>query len=249
MKKTNKKNIFTLIELLVVIAIIAILAAMLLPALNTAKEKARGIFCLNNMKQFSLGFNLYTDDFDEQLPPIFSGNAVGERPFWTQLLMGPNPASPSSPYANTTGQVNGTYLNIKQFQCPSMRGDYKVDGSSGWWVASTHYGINNLLYSSTVKQSFKLSSFRHSSKKFLLVELWEQSSGVPVADSGYYRFANNVPTNDYYGYLAARHHSCINSLFIDGHAEAIKLANPYDPFNYGVFRNIDANKPYHRYNY
>jgi len=53
---------FTLIELLVVIAIIAILAAMLLPALSAAKKRAAQAACINNMKQFGLGMQMYIDD-------------------------------------------------------------------------------------------------------------------------------------------------------------------------------------------
>ena len=80
-----KKNIFTLIELLIVVAIIAILAGMLLPALNSAREKARSISCLSRIKQVNLEMNMYADSHDDRLPA--RGESRGEHiGFWYQRL-------------------------------------------------------------------------------------------------------------------------------------------------------------------
>ena len=156
-----KKN-FTLIELLVVIAIIAILASMLLPALSRAREKARAISCVNNLKNIQLGFLLYTNDSDDFLPPnVYREGDGNSDPYnfgnnaylWFSL----NPIIPTNPMnfgdwktkdtsAAYDAEAGGNDSWHKILSCPSQAPSDRLTGNIGY---ATSMGFSYSKYAQT----------------------------------------------------------------------------------------------------
>ena len=136
----NKRN-FTLIELLVVIAIIAILAAMLLPALNKARSKARSIACISNLKQIGLAQNSYSNDNAEWIIPSTSPYNGGRR-YWFETLSGVN--SEGDQFASGYGVTFfGSDVTKGSFVCPGESQKFSSSGTDGF--AFTHYAHNSRL--------------------------------------------------------------------------------------------------------
>ncbi|HZO90287.1 MAG TPA: DUF1559 domain-containing protein [Chthonomonadaceae bacterium] len=135
----RKRGAFTLIELLVVIAIIAILAAILFPVFAQAREKARAISCLSNLKQIGLGTMQYVQDYDETYPCGWmpgAGGAPAGTTMWRIVL---------KPYIQKYGNPNDMYDakgNWGVYSCPDMpAGDPNGPTSYGYNAAAS--GLTN----------------------------------------------------------------------------------------------------------
>ncbi len=195
-RSTSSRNGFTLIELLVVITIIAILAAMLLPALKNARDAAKKISCVNNLKQIGMGILMYADDYDDYIVPVIDTNGIT----WMFLL---------ATYPGK-GYIPPWDANKKHvLKCPSY---HPYNYAMG-------YGMNEKLGSRTYlgEKGKKFGQIGNLTERFLLADADNYDGNRYQLDSGY-------PGG--YRPPAYRHSGGLNLLFCDGHVTWIKAFLP-----------------------
>jgi len=216
---------FTLIELLVVIAIIAILAAMLLPALARAKQRALQMQCLNNLKQLGLGFMIYVGDYSDIMPADGSNSAGWHAEDW--IYWRPDPLHPLS--QSQVVAVLKTGASTNSFLCPADRTPF--DPGRNYFYSYTLNGqktVQNGMGSSWNGPGgswvpYKYSNIRSPAGKIMLVEEPTRFSrdempltpSPTLADDGRWEPPPGKNT------LTVRHRGRADANFADGHALSV----------------------------
>ena len=200
-----KKN-FTLIELLVVIAIIAILAAMLLPALGKAREKAQAVSCVNNMKQFGTAATMYVSDNKQILPTIYysdEGSDVNDKEALAYSWIGFDGTknTDSTRFFVSSGTLY-QYVGDKEiYKCPTDEEDL-----------SLAYAISNI-----VRYVHKISAYKNASS----VPLFLEDGGEITSRYGLYWCKVTKGTNSFKLEQRhkgeKRHNNTLNITYMDGH--------------------------------
>ncbi len=218
--RRNYRN-FTLIELLVVIAIIAILAALLLPALNKAKEKARAVSCIGNLKNLALVFINYTTDSKEWLPGPINNNSLPGMS-WVNVLYqgGYIPAKQANLRLYEAWKIeHPAYKKLyKPLSCPSAEGVF-----SGW-VSTTSADSSDFAfnYYATVDHDDNNNNYQR------ILRIGQPSRRILLTD-GKGRAISSAAD------IARRHSNGSNSLFLDWSVRYYVAISSYE-LRYGVMR-------------
>ena len=202
--------VFTLIELLMVIAIIAILAGMLLPALNTAREKARAVQCVNNFGQTGKAIAMYANDYGmlptTKFSPGWTIFASGDKGFLAPYL--PHLKTYSDYQLGRIAPKDGGFVR-DPFACPSQVND-------GITTSFYTMGLNCMMgeyriISAGKKENLLLTSFKRPSQTSVLLE--KRGSDL---ETSYNPFAETGSTKTE-GLFALRHSRSGNVLYADFH--------------------------------